>query len=347
MIPAGRAGFRSTRKADDMREWHPLKFRPVCQERIWGGQRLAALFGRSLPPGRRIGESWEVCDRDGLSSVVTEGAWAGRTLAECLAEDAAGVWGPGATPGMRFPWLCKLLDAREDLSLQVHPPEALASAMGGEPKTELWYVAEAEEGAVVHVGVRPGTTPAAFEERARDGTVASLFHALPVRRGDALFLPSGRVHALGRGLVVFEIQQNSDTTYRVFDWNRLGPDGRPRALHLEQAMRSIDFSDTAPALVSAPAVDGPSGRVRRLVRHPLFQVDHVEARGVVEPGDTGGGAWMVAVVEGRVAIRGGGTTVMAAAGDFVLIPAALKHVTLDAGEGAAWLRTLRGEATSA
>ena len=321
--------------------WHPLTFRPTYQERVWGGSRLAGLFGRVLPEGRRIGESWEVCDRPEAPSVVAQGPLAGRTLGELMAADPEGLWGPGGERGMRFPWLCKLLDARDDLSLQVHPPAHRAVELGGEPKTEMWYVAEADEDAAVYVGVQPGTTPAEFERCSRDGTVAGLFHRLPVREGDVLFLPSGRVHALGRGLVILEIQQNSDTTYRVFDWNRVGLDGRPRALHLAEAMQSIDFSDTSPSLVPRGGREEACRRVRELVRHELFQIDHVSGSGAWH--ETGGtGAWMLAVVKGQLAVTSVGFTVNAGPGDFVVVPAAVRGAALKAGPEAEWLRVTRG-----
>jgi mannose-6-phosphate isomerase len=206
----------------------------------------------------------------------------------------------------------------------------------------MWYVAEASPEAAVYVGVLPGTTPEEFERRSQDGTVAGLFHRLPVTAGDVVFLPSGRVHALGRGLVILEIQQNSDTTYRVFDWNRVGLDGRPRALHLAEAMRSIDFSDTAPTLVSREFVEGEREGVRRLVRHELFAIDHVKASGPRHEGG-GAGAWMLAPVRGAVAMTAGGVTVTAMPGDFVVVPAALRGATLETTEGAEWLRVRRGE----
>lgn len=328
-----------------MMPWHPLTFRPIYQDRVWGGDRLSGLFGRKLPGGRKIGESWEVCDRPEAPSVVSQGPLAGRTLSELMALNPVGLWGSGGPSGMRFPWLCKLLDARDDLSLQVHPPAHRAAELGGEPKTEMWYVAEASPDAAVYVGVQPGTTPMEFERRSRDGTVAGLFHRLPVTAGDVLFLPSGRVHALGRGLVILEIQQNSDTTYRVFDWNRVGLDGQPRALHLTEAMRSIDFSDTAPTLASREFREEEEGRVRPLVRHEVFDIDHVGAPGALHEGG-GAGAWMVAPVRGAVSVTAGGVTVTAKPGDFVVVPAALRGAALEASEGAEWLRVRRREAGS-
>ena len=165
----------------------------------------------------------------------------------------------------RFPLLIKLLDAREKLSVQVHPPNELARELGGEPKTEFWYIAAAAPDAELYVGVREGSTRQDFEQALRDGDVARHVHRIPVQAGDAMFLPSGRVHAIGAGNLIVEIQQNSDTTYRVFDWNRLGTNGKPRALHIEESLRCIDFADYEPALTKTPG--------ETLVRHSHFQVE--------------------------------------------------------------------------
>jgi mannose-6-phosphate isomerase len=322
--------------------WYPLTFRPIYQDRVWGGRRLETLFGRALPEGRVIGESWEVCDRPDAVSVVANGPLAGRSLRSLMTEDAAGLWGPGVPDGTPFPWLCKLLDACDDLSLQVHPPAGLAASMGGEPKTEMWYVAAADPGACVYAGVQPGTTREVFAQRAQDGTVAELFHRIPVAAGDVLFLPSGRVHALGRGLVIFEIQQNSDTTYRVFDWNRVGLDGKPRALHLEQALASIDFTDTDPTLVPRASTADRGDVVRPLVRHGLFAIDEVRGRGAVTDRRPEGGVGLVAVVSGSVRFTGGGQAVTVGPGGFVVLPAAMRDLGTDAGAGAVWLQVSRG-----
>jgi len=152
--------------------------------------------------------------------------------------------------------LIKILDAEEKLSLQVHPPAHKAVELGGEPKTEMWYIASAKPGAELYVGLKRGVTRKEFEQRIKDGEVADCFHRVPVNPGDIMFLPSGRVHAIGAGLVIFEIQQNSDTTYRVYDWGRVGLDGQPRQLHVAQSLRSIDWNDFEPAPVRAAPTSG-------------------------------------------------------------------------------------------
>ena len=325
--------------------WHPLKFRPVYHERVWGGRRLESVFGRAVPADARIGESWEVSDRSGSESVVEVGSLAGRTLGELMASDPRGLWGVGAREGKRFPWLCKLLDAREDVSVQVHPPASVAARLGGEAKTELWFVADADPGSCVWAGVQPGTTGPDLERAVKEGTVSACVQRLPVRAGDALFVPSGRLHALGRGVVIFEIQQNSDTTYRVFDWNRVGLDGRPRELHLAQALECIDFQDTQASLIGREWSTGRAGcGVRELVRDPVFRVAHLTGSGSVLDPRSPGMLAVLAVVRGGLRLEGGGVGIEVGPGDFVLVPAGLEGMGMEAKAGSEWLEVTPGDA---
>lgn len=223
-------------------------FEPIAMERVWGGRMLETHFQRALPePAVPFGESWEMVDRAEAQSVLRTGPLAGMTLHELWRTRREELFGAGLPDSERFPLLVKILDAREDLSIQVHPPESLAASMGGEPKTEMWYIAAAAPGSRLVVGLREGVTRESFTQAIRSGTVAEQVHEMPVKAGDFIFIPSGRLHAIGAGLLIFEIQQNSDTTYRVFDWNRLGLDGKARQLHIEESLASIDFSDIAPA----------------------------------------------------------------------------------------------------
>ncbi|MDQ6630206.1 MAG: class I mannose-6-phosphate isomerase, partial [Verrucomicrobiota bacterium] len=200
---------------------YPFIFKPIFKERIWGGRNLEKLYQKSLPPKIPIGESWEISDRPGDESVIANGVWAGKTLRWLMENYRAELLGNSQSEAPRFPLLIKILDAQEKLSLQVHPPAAKAAELGGEPKTEMWFIAKAAPGAELFVGLKRNVTRAEFETKIKNGTVADCFHRIKVKSGDAIFLPSGRVHAIGAGLIIFEIQQNSDTTYRVFDWNRL------------------------------------------------------------------------------------------------------------------------------
>ena len=228
----------------------PLFFEPLFMERIWGGGRLQALFGKRLPHGVRIGESWEIVDREEAQSVVHMGPLKGLTLNELWTSHRADVFGNDYIqhPAPRFPLLFKLLDAQERLSIQVHPPAKIAPILNGEPKTEMWYIAASGIDHAIFAGVKKGTTRESFETHLKNGTVEEIVQRISVEPGDAIFIPSGRLHAIGAGNVIVEVQQNSDTTYRVFDWNRTGLDGQPRELHVEASLQSIDYTDDRPHL---------------------------------------------------------------------------------------------------
>jgi len=233
-------------------------------ERIWGGRKLAELFGKDLPAGKRIGESWEIVDRPEAQSVVANGPLKDKTLHELWSQHRREIFGE-APNAPRFPLLIKLLDAREKLSLQVHPPERVATKLGGEPKTELWYLAAAEPNSEILVGFKKVTTRDQFEQSLRTGSAADYVHSIPVKAGDAMFLPAGRFHGIGGGNVLVEVQQNSDTTYRVFDFNRVDEKtGKPRPLHVDQALECIDFNDVAPKLVER--------KDELIVKHELFEI---------------------------------------------------------------------------
>src|SRR6266516_869484 len=242
----------------------PLVFEPIFQERIWGGRRLETAFGKKLPAEKRIGESWEIVDRPEAQSIVARGPVKGKTLHHLWTQHRDEIF-EGLSDAPRFPLLLKLIDAQEKLSLQVHPPEKIAEKLGSEAKTEFWYVAAAEPGAELFLGFGESTTRDQFEKVLRQGSAAEHIHKIRVKAGDAVFLPAGRFHGIGAGNLLVEIQQNSDTTYRVFDWNRVDPaTGKPRQLHIEQALQSIDFNDVKPKLIV------PKGEL--LVRHELFEI---------------------------------------------------------------------------
>ena len=223
------------------------EFEPLAQERIWGGRSLAERFGRSLPEGKKIGETWELADRPEAQSRERE---SGKTLHEFWAgPDRKKIFGTRAPEADRFPILIKLLDAQDKLSLQVHPPAERAGELKGEPKTEMWFFLETQPRAEIFAGLKEGVGRADFERALGAGTVAECFHRLTPEPGAAMFLPSGRVHAIGAGNVILEIQQNSDTTYRVYDWDRKDDTGKPRALHVKEALASIRWDDHEPAFV--------------------------------------------------------------------------------------------------
>src|SRR4051812_4430216 len=226
----------------------PLVFEPLFMERVWGGRRLEPLYGKRLPPGVPVGESWEIVDRPEAQSVVHDGPFRGATLHELWLEHREEIFGK-VPDSLRFPLLLKLLDAQENLSLQVHPPRGIAERLGGESKTELWFIANAAPSARLYAGLKKGTTREAFLKALENGSVEKHLHEIEVQTGDAIFLPSGRMHALGGGNVLVEIQENSDTTYRIYDWDREKKGRAARQMHVAEAMQCVDFNDIEPELL--------------------------------------------------------------------------------------------------
>jgi mannose-6-phosphate isomerase len=293
-----------------------LRFEPRYQPRLWGGRRLETLMHRRLPDATTAyGESWEICDRTDCESRVVEGDYAGLTLHDLWRNHRREVFGPAlmAHPSRRYPLLMKILDACEDLSVQVHPPPKLAVLFGGEPKTEVWYVAATEPGSKVYAGLKKGVTEDAFVEAAEKGTCAEMLHSIQMQQGESMFVPSGRVHALGAGMIVFEIQQNSDTTYRVFDWNRVDADGKARELHLDVGLDCIDYRDIEPE--PRPAFDNGV-----IAKCPFFEV-LVRTAQINETRQLGeyGEHLVIVLVRGHAEMAG----LDARPGDFLMIPASL------------------------
>jgi mannose-6-phosphate isomerase len=268
-----------------------------------------------LPANKRIGESWEIVDRLEAQSVVARGPLKGKTLHELWTKHRRPIFGnfPDAP---RFPLLIKLLDAHEKLSVQVHPPAKVAKRLGGEPKTEFWYIAAADPGAELFLGFHHSITREQFESALRNGTVTDHVHTIRSHAGDTVFLPAGRVHAIGSGNLLIEIQQNSDTTYRVFDWNRAGNDGMPRQLHVNEALESINFADVRPELCK------PKGE--SLLHHELFEI---QRWGVDQPRKIGplGEFAIVCCLTGKVSCAG----VDLEPGGIFLVPAQLRDRELE------------------
>ena len=229
-----------------------IRFKPVYQSRVWGGRALADKLSRALPEDGPIGESWEIVDRPEAQSVDVE---TGQTLRELIREHPETIMGPGYDPERPFPILVKWLDCAQRLSLQVHPPENIADQLGGESKTECWYIADTTPEAALIVGLRNGVTRDKFEQAIEKENLEPLLHRFTVLPGQSILLESGRLHAIDAGNLILEIQENSDTTYRVYDWGRKGLDGKPRQLHVDESLKSIDFNDFEPqpnAINTAP-----------------------------------------------------------------------------------------------
>ncbi|MEQ1751343.1 MAG: type I phosphomannose isomerase catalytic subunit [Prosthecobacter sp.] len=292
-----------------------LTFEPLYQTRVWGGRRLETLLNRALPETNTpYGESWEISDRPAEQSICTLSSGTQISLHDLWTQHREAVFGKAllSHPSERYPLLMKILDACDDLSIQVHPPVHLAAELGGEPKTEMWFVVHAEQGAKLYAGLRQGVTREAFEQSIHAGTVADCVQIMEPKSGDCLFIPSGLIHAIGAGLVIYEVQQNSDTTYRVFDWNRVGLDGRSRALHIQESLRSIDFSSTSPDF-QQPDAQG------MLIDCEFFKILHSHPNQVSlgMPGEN----LAIAMIKGQLNIANR----QLRAGDFAIVPANLTN----------------------
>ena len=292
-------------------------------ERVWGGRRLETQLGKPLPAEVHIGESWELVDRPEAQSLVCDGDAKGLSLHDLWTDHREQVFG-NVRDSARFPILAKLLDATETLSVQVHPPPSAAFELGGEPKTELWYVLDAEPEAELYAGFRDETTPEAFDRAIDEGCVAELLHRIPVQRGDMLFIPSGRCHAIGAGCLIVEIQQNSDTTYRVFDWGRTDRDGKARPLHIDASRKSINFNDRQPQLAAPGELLGCEDFSSQLWNLTAASADESVA------------ATLFTVVDGAVTCQNKHFS----RGEFFLLPAAASNRTITpCGANATLLRT--------
>ncbi len=317
----------------------PLKMEPVFHERVWGGRRLAEVFGKPLPPGRPIGESWELADHPHGRSRVAGGRRAGRTLRDLLREDAAAILGgaaPVSGPAGPFPLMVKFIDAADRLSVQVHPSGDAQADGAGEVagKTECWVVLHAEPGAWVVEGLVPGTPVAALETAIAGGGLADLLHVRPVAAGDFVWVPAGLLHAIGPGVFLAEVQQTSDVTYRVYDWDRVGLDGRPRPLHVREALAAVRPADDLPPSGGRGVVQAEEGRtVESLVACHAFTLARVRLEGGVWSASTDG-AWATVVATdgaGRLATDDGDIPLQA--GETVLVPASAAWYSLDAPAG--------------
>lgn len=309
-----------------MTSLYPFRFRLLLKRYLWGGRRFETCLGKPLGAGNDYAESWEICDHGADQSIVDAGALAGTSLGElvrCRGQELLG----RAAPAERFPLLVKFLDATAVLSVQVHPNDEQAARMTPPDlgKTEAWVILAAEPGSKIYAGLRPGVDRAALAAAISEGTCERLLHHCQPRPGDCLFIPAGTVHALGGGLLVAEIQQSSDTTFRLFDWNRVGREGRPRALHVEQGLAVVDFQRGPISPQKPQPTDRPWAS--RLVECDKFVIDRWDFD---RPQTIGGEGrfHIVCVLEGAVRIAGDPHADPLPKGGTALLPACLGGVEL-------------------
>lgn len=307
---------------------YPLLFTPVYKSYLWGGTRLANIYGRADAPAV-CAESWEIADRDEGMSVVRNGALAGTTLHALVAQWGRELVGSAAGDATAFPLLIKLIDARQRLSVQVHPDNAGAARHGGEPKAEAWVVMRAAPGAAVFCGWSGPMTHAAFRAALAAGEVQRVLRRIPAAAGATFFVPGGRVHAIGEGCLMLEVQQNSNTTYRVYDWNRVAADGRPRDSHLEQALQVINWDDQG-VQPAQPARVSPGGANARwlLMQSPYFRIERLDLDAEASVLHDPASFTALFVVGGAAECAAGNGEVRLDPGVSCLIPAGLPRFTL-------------------
>jgi len=305
---------------------YPLRFHPVYKRYLWGGRKFETFLGKSLPPGENYAESWEICDHFPDQSLVARGPLAGVTLTALVAQHGRELLGKHY-PQSRFPLIVKFLDAAKTLSVQVHPNDAQAARLNPPDfgKTEAWVILEAEPESLIYAGLKPGIDRQDLETAVREGRCQDCLHSFHPQAGDCVYLPAGTVHALGAGLLVAEIQQSSDTTFRLFDWNRLGPDGKSRPLRVEQALNVINYQ-MGPVNPRQPRAANRAG-VSRLVDCEKFVLD----RWAFDcPCEIGGDdcCHILVVLEGLLEIEGDSALSPVSAGGTALLPACLGPVRL-------------------
>lgn len=322
----------------------PFLLQPVYKEKPWGGEKLSSFFGRDLP-FPLTGESWELaCHPHGVS-LVADGPLAGLPLPDAISRDRAAMLGRDA--GLdRFPLLIKFLDIEDLLSVQVHPDDAYAFAheKGDPGKTEAWYVLDADPDSCVYLGLQHGVDRDTLAQGIREGTLQDMLRRIPVRKGDLIFIPAGTVHTAS-GILLCEVQQNSDTTYRVYDWQRVEPDGSTRPLHVAQALDVTDFSGAQPDVVRGVTHTGDGYSRKLYVSCPYFTMEEIRVHAVYRD-DTGGELFHVlSLVAGTGSLIWNDERIPVAAGQTVFIPAAAGTYAL---EGACtWIKAYRPTAMEA
>ena len=310
---------------------YPLQFTPVIRDYLWGGRRLSQTLGKPLGDRQRAAESWEIVDHGADQSLVAHGSLTGQTLAALLEQYGDELLGRSAAAASGgFPLLLKYLDCHQDLSVQVHPSDAYAQTMDPPDlgKTEAWYIVDAQPGSVLYAGLLPGVDRDALAAAVADGRTDQVLHTLHPQPGDCVFIPAGTVHALGAGLLVAEIQQASDTTFRLFDWNRRDAEGRSRPLHIDQALQVTDY-ERGPISQQTPG--DSEHRWQKLVRCDKFLLDRCQGRGEFPVAETGGFS-ILTVPHGSAVLHWQSGTLALPTGGSVLIPAAIGAYTVELGQ---------------
>ena len=309
---------------------YPLKFQNIFKSVVWGGEKIAPFKGVNTQQ-KNIGESWELSGVKGNESIVAEGPLAGRTITSLAEEYKGALLGEKvyAATGAEFPLLIKFIDARDDLSIQVHPDDKLAAERhnGSKGKTEMWYVVQADEKAHLMSGLNKEITPEEYAAKVADNTITDVLHDYDVHAGDVFFLPAGRIHSIGKGCFIAEIQQTSDITYRIYDFGRLGLDGKPRELHTELSKAAIDYTVLPEYKTQYQSIKNQENEI---VSCKYFTTSLYELDKEVTKDMSGLDSFVIAIcVEGCGSLTDSeGNTVSLSQGETVLVPACSRSFTL-------------------
>ena len=306
-----------------------LKLKAPCKDYIWGGTRLRDEYGKKCDYDK-VAESWELsCHKDG-PSVVADGEYKGLTLNEYIEKAGKGVLGKNCERFENFPILIKLIDAKDNLSVQVHPDNDYAMRVEGEyGKTEMWYVVDCDEGATLLYGFKHEITKEEFARRIADNTLLEVTNAVPVKKGDVFFIKSGTLHAIGKGILIAEIQQNSNTTYRIYDYGRVGKDGKPRELHVEKAKEVTNLVPPKYPTTAQGAPTAIEGGKETLLRScEYFNVNKLELDGTTKLTAGEGSFNSLLVLDGAFEIAAGSEKASAKKGDSLFITAGTGEYTV-------------------
>ena len=304
---------------------YPLIFHPFFVEKVWGGRRLETIYGKTLSSQKPVGESWEISDSPEVESVVENGAFAGKTLRWLMEHHHDGLMGKARDINGRFPLLIKILDVHSNISVQVHPD-----------KKEMWFVTYTEQDGQIYTGLKKGVTPQMFNTAVEQGNVESMLHSNSVKAEDAISIPPGGIHSVGAGVMLFEVQQNSDTTYRIYDWDRKET-GEPRPLHVEEALKCLDYGYEEPQLIQSKFSRNKILSSRFLFNDPAFVCDEYQLKRDQHFYINNIVPIIFGVVSGELMVSAGGETVCLKNGEFCLLPAGAGRTTIKAGTTTCYL----------
>jgi mannose-6-phosphate isomerase len=321
-----------------MSDLYPLKFDPILKEKIWGGQTLTGKYGKKGEGLKNVGESWEISAVSGDLSVVSNGFLAGNNIEEIIEVYMGDLIGDNVYDkfGNEFPLLIKLIEAKDDLSIQVHPDNELANerhqAYG---KTEMWHILESEKDAKIYTGFSAPVTKEQYVNALNNNAIQDILNVETAERGDSFFTPAGRIHAIGAGIVLAEIQQTSDITYRIYDWGRTDSEGKPRELHTELALDAIDFSASGKSKIRKELTGNKAGNI---VSSEFFDVNIIKFSEPVERDYNLIDSFVIYIcTEGKFSIRWDNRSEEVTTGETVLLPAMIRDIVLQPGPGATLL----------